>query len=1293
MPDIRDQIKTALAAFADKPVRVAATELLRTLGYESERTIQLGDSSPQAFLDFVTTHAGQSTFDAAKALAPAWKSADLLFQLTDEELSRESRLFKDTSINAGMLRSYLFFAIELTGTNYPRGKLTSIARQLNRVFPMPVMVLIKHVVDKREVLSIAVINRRQHKRDLAKDVLGKVTIIRDIALNEPHRGHLDILASLALPNLAHPQRLQINNFDALHTAWEEIFNVELLNKKFYRDLANWYFWALPQVEFPDDIEKVDEKRRATSLIRLLTRLIFCWFLKEKGLIPEKLFNETDLKEILKQLKPDSCSYHQGILQNLFFGTLNQKMGKDNKGNPHRAFAKDEGFQKNKSTYGVDNLFRYEEHFRDPDTAIDHFAEIPFLNGGLFECLDRTEPKSNKKIYVDGFSRNPKKRPHVPNHLFFSEELSGIDLSESYGERTRRNESVRGLLRILSAYKFTIVENTPIDQEIALDPELLGKVFENLLASYNEETKTTARKQTGSFYTPRPIVEYMVDASLNAHLTTVLTAAGMKEDSAREDLENLFAYTEIPHPFTDREVDTLLDAIHTCKILDPACGSGAFPMGMLQKLVYIIHKLDPQNAKWMQLQIDKAGEIPDPSARDAAIKAIEKDFADNEDDYGRKLYLIENCLYGVDIQPIAIQISKLRFFISLVCDQKTNRRKQDNHGIRPLPNLETRFVAANTLISLKKDPERSLFESAKVKKLESDLQRVRHDHFAATTRQKKLALQTRDCEIRDSLATELEQAAFYDQTVARKLADWDPYDPQASADYFEPLWMFDRSLGEGFDIVIGNPPYIQIQKFPKTQKDKWEAQKFTTYAAMADIYCLFYERGAQLLRSGGHLCFITSNKWMRAGYGEQLRDFLASKVNTTAVLDFGMAQNFGAATTYTCVTSFVKQLSAHHTLSCYVGDTAAAMSEPAQYFASYAVPLTTLDGSPWVVLPPERHAIKTQVEAQGVPLQQWKLQINYGIKTGFNDAFYLTQEQRDDFVATDSRCAEFLVRLLRGRYVERYATQWDGTWMIATFPAYKLKFSQLPMPIRNHLEMSRANLEPKPRDWNGAKWDGRKAGAYQWFETQDVIGYHAEFTRPKIIYQDIAQQMPFYLDRKDGFYFNNTCWMMNSQTESLHYLTAVFNSHLFRCCFRDNFPEYSGNAYRLFAIFFDKIPIKKPTVAEVSLFERLVPLVQFAKADVEASTGAATFFEDVIDACVMECYFREHMAERDLLFIDQLALLVAEYDSDASDAKQRDFLTYLHGTLNAPSHPIRNQLIRLTADSPDLLAVIKAEGKV
>ncbi len=503
---------------------------------------------------------------------------------------------------------------------------------------------------------------------------------------------------------------------------------------------------------------------------------------------------------------------------------------------------------------------------------------------------------------------------------------------------------------------------------------------------------------------------------------------------------------------------------------------------------------------------------------------------------------------------------------------------------------------------------------------------------------------------------------------------------------------------GFDIVIGNPPYIQIQKFPAAQKAKWEAQKFATYSAMADIYCLFYECGAKFLRPDGHLCFITSNKWMRAGYGEQLRDFLSSKVNTTAVLDFGMAQNFGAATTYTCITSLAKQSSTHRTMSCYASDTAAAMSNPGDYFTRHAIPLTALDGNPWVVLPPERQLIKTQVEAQGVPLEKWDIQINYGIKTGFNDAFYITQEQRDAFIAEDPRCADFLVPLLRGRYVERYATKWDGAWMIATFPAYDLKFSQLPLPLRKHLETYRANLEPKPRDWQAVKWDGRKAGAYEWFETQDVIGYYEEFSKPKIIYPNMTKYLPFYFDREASFFINDKAFIITAADgESLSYITAFLNSYLFRCCFRDNFPELMGNTYEVRKIFVEKIPIKKPTAAEVSLFERLVPLIQFAKSStsfqlVSSATNTsrdacATFLSDLIDACVMECYFRDHMAERDLLFHDSVAQASSLCPPEDMQAGMLALLS-----LNAPSHPIRNRLLRLTADSPDLLAIIKQEGK-
>ena len=882
-------MKSALADFQTLPLKDAARQLLAKLGYKSDKFLVGAGSRPQDFLDhFATGH----PFDEAKALVSEWKSADLLFQLTDQELSRESSLFTDDSVQRGLLKSYIFIAIELKGTDYARGKFSAIARQINRLFPMPVMVLFKH----GDRLTIAVINRRRNKLDDSKDVLEKATLIRDISLADPHRGHLDILASLALSELKHPQKLPITDFDTLHAAWEQIFNVELLNERFYRELANWYFWALPQVEFPADLEPDDEKRRATGLIRLLTRLIFCWFLKEKNLIPEKLFHPADLAKLLKGFDPESetsSTYYQAILQNLFFATLNQRMGKDGNGKPYRIFATDEGFAKNRATYDVNNLFRYENLFAVPqEDALALFADIPFLNGGLFECLDRTEDE--KKRYLDGFSRNPKKRPHVPDRLFFDSGETA-DLSAAYGDKKRKSERVTGLITILNRYKFTIVENTPIDQEIALDPELLGKVFENLLASYNEETKTTARKQTGSFYTPRPIVDYMVDESLKAHLERKLTTDStddtdsqndgspsvpsvksvVKRSSAsvvRQKLDDLFAYTEKEHAFTPPEVATLIAAIDEVKILDPACGSGAFPMGALHKLVYILGKLDPDNDRWRQTQLQKLDSAP-------MREELERAFADNNDDYGRKLYLIENCLYGVDIQPIAIQITKLRFFISLVCDQKTNRNKKDNHGIRPLPNLETKFVAADTLIGLPIS-DKDLFIESLIAPIEKEIEDAYHSHFTIQRRDQKLALQKKIKALRHKLAETLASSlGAVNSAKAKHLAEWDPFDPQSSADFFDPHWMFGRSLRDGFDVVIGNPPYIDSENMTNTNPRLREyiQASYSMTKGNWDIYIAFYEKGFKLLNENGVLTFITPDKWISKPFGDALRLQTTNKI--------------------------------------------------------------------------------------------------------------------------------------------------------------------------------------------------------------------------------------------------------------------------------------------------------------------------------------------------------------------------------------------------------------------------------
>ena len=306
---------------------------------------------------------------------------------------------------------------------------------------------------------------------------------------------------------------------------------------------------------------------------------------------------------------------------------------------------------------------------------------------------------------------------VPDYLFFGSEEK-TDLSADYGTKNKgtKEAAVKGLINILKSYKFTIAENTPIEEDVALDPELLGKVFENLLASYNPETKTTARKQTGSFYTPREIVNYMVDESLIAHLKNSVSNWDMEEKELDDKLHQLVSFEPV-NPFENNTSlsQEIINSLDNCKILDPACGSGAFPMGILQKMVHILQKVDPNNEYWQELQLEKAEKatkgvfaIKDKEERKQLLDEINEAFDQsiNNPDYARKLFLIENCIYGVDIQPIAAQISKLRFFISLVVEQKVNKEK-DNFGIRPLPNLETKFVTANTLIGIDK-PDGELF---------------------------------------------------------------------------------------------------------------------------------------------------------------------------------------------------------------------------------------------------------------------------------------------------------------------------------------------------------------------------------------------------------------------------------------------------------------------------------------------------------------------------------------------------------------------------------------------------------
>ena len=686
------------------------------------------------------------------------------------------------------------------------------------------------------------------------------------------------------PNKYLNEKGRVVNDEDLHSR----FSVEVLTKEFYNELSDWYAWAIQIIRFPNDIndDKDDAIYNSESVIRLITRLIFVWFLKQRHLIPNEFFDESYIAqnllsgfdphklEGLFNQKSYESKYYKAILQNLFFAMLNSPITTEG-----GTKLSERHFRNGRGDYDNNKLMRYEDLFRNPQLFVDLANHtVPFLNGGLFDCLD----EKDNGMYYDGFSDRDivKKSLVVPDFLFFGEEAGkNIDLSEWYGDKNKKKVSARGIIDILKRYNFTVEENTPFDKEVSLDPELLGKVFENLLASFNPETQTTARKQTGSFYTPREIVRYMVDESLVAHLKRTVG------EELEPQFRQLLQYTDEEVVFTDEQRKLILQSLYDCKILDPACGSGAFPMGILQQMVHILGRIDPENEQWKEMMMDLAISETSDAYRNASdeerkemIADIESNFDENVNrpDYARKLYLIENCIYGVDIQPIAIQISKLRFFISLVVDQNTNSDPTDNFGIRPLPNLEAKFVAANTLIGLKKN-EDSLFDSEAIKAKENELKSAKHKIFNAKYRTKR-KWRDRVNELRQEIADMLKECGAVGNAEAQQLAGWDMFNQNASSPFFDPEWMF--GVKNGFNVVIGNPPYgVSI-------KDNYRKKVVSCLGNVPDyeIYYYFIQIAERLIIENGVLSYIIPNTYLFNTFAKKYRENILNKWTVLEILD-------------------------------------------------------------------------------------------------------------------------------------------------------------------------------------------------------------------------------------------------------------------------------------------------------------------------------------------------------------------------------------------------------------------------
>ena len=1143
-----------------------------------------------------------------------------------------------------------------------RSQLAEISRAFNREFYYtPVVLVFKYSDDKREYIAFANTERMQYKQAWREgEKAGKVTLLRDIDVQHPHRGHEDIINQLRIQTSGVKA---IDTFAKLYSYWQEVFSVNILNKRFYQELSNWYFWAVKQVTFPGRPTEVDaikkkakledliQEHNATNVIRLLTRLLFTWFIKEKKLIPEELFDlETLQKEILIDIAPyhedglfnhankDSV-YYKAILQNLFFASLNCPIKPDGTDSRKRGFRGD-GYGTHR---GIDYLMRYKRYFKNPDAFLEMMNKtVPFLNGGLFECLD--DKYSN--TYIDGFSDQMIKGELlvVPDYLFFGTPEE-VDLSTEYGVKntTTKRAAVKGLINILKSYKFTITENTPIEEDVALDPELLGKVFENLLASYNPETKTTARKQTGSFYTPREIVNYMVDESLIAYLKKEVEDWKMDEKQVEEKLHELASF-DAKNPFAENQKLTrdIVSALDRCKILDPACGSGAFPMGALQKMVHMLQKLDPDNLIWKEVQIKKVEEetsevfktIDDKAEREEKLKEINSAFDQrvNNPDYARKLYLIENCIYGVDIQPIATQISKLRFFISLVVDQNTNPNADENFGIRPLPNLETKFVTANTLVGI--DKEANLFTTDKVKDLEKQLKHIRHKLFSARTKDTKLKYRQQDEELRKAIAEELKNQGLPVDS-AEKLAKWDPYDQNASSPFFDPEWMFD--IADGFDVVIGNPPYVFTRDvdFDGNFKKYVEKEYFSkmirgkksksNQSGKINLFAIFIIKGLFLSNKNGYVTFIVPNNILRTTTYDIIRRYILENSHIEQIVDLGSGV-FDNVTASTIILGLSNRKTTNETKV-----------------------ITKLNNI-------EKYDFETKTFDQSQFLENISYSFNIYMD---KNSMKISNKIADKKDLLGTFCVDNIEGIVAHKHLIN-SMQTDNTVPLVEGKDVKRFFINKPS---NFLKWIPKEIHRTRPDY---LWDSDK---------KIVIQRISGGTKPLVCAVD--------KNKYKCFASTNNIVLKDKFKSYYYFISAIINSDVINWYYANNFSNNSNLTVNISKTYMDQLPIAKYSDS-VSL---LSEILHYMSGNLYYSE-----YQKILNALVFNLYFPDHMQEREIdvmKFVEQdiAKVMQGREFEKLKDTEKKEVIEQLHQIWSHPDSEVRNRIKLFAVRSPEILKPI------
>ncbi len=890
---------------------------------------------------------------------------------------------------------------------------------------------------------------------------------------------------------------------------EEAFNVEVVTEEFFRKYRDLFIRTKLEldkiVQTNPKVRQEFENKNINTVDfakKLLGQIVFLYFLQKKGWFGVKRGASwgSGPKDFIRRLfngeygKYDN--FYNDILEPLFYEAL-----------------------------------------RTDRSADDHYysrfnCKIPFLNGGLFDPINNFD-----WVNVDIL---------LPNELF------------SNKNKTKEGDIGDGILDVFDRYNFTVNEEEPLEKEVALDPELLGKIYEKLNAirpdNFDEYVKvlksgkkgdeTKFNKEYGVYYTPREIVHYMCQESLINYLETEL--AGKVK---REDLEKFVRYADLflEHErtaFEKRErikrgeqketkyehripesiiqnaelIDKLLADIKVC---DPAVGSGAFLVGMMHEIV----KLRQLLSVYLGREINT---------------------------YDLKRHCIENSLYGVDIDPGAVEVCRLRFWLSLVVDE------EDFYSIKPLPNLDYKVVQGDSLLGV----EKNLFNQEDFRKLEE----LKKKYFNETNPRQKQNYKRQIDEL------------IYKITNGHKEFDFKVY--------------FSEVFHEkgGFDIVIANPPYVRQERI-KDRKPELEKAYKDFFVSTADLYTYFYRKSYDILRNNGVLCFISSNKWMRAKYGEKLRKLLKQNTKVIEIVDFSGYSVFEQTVDTNIIILQKAKPDKDHSL--YFVNVKRDVDDVIKYIRDNKSKILQekLSDSAWTLAEDRVLAIKEKIEKIGTPLKEWDVKIYFGIKTGFNEAFIIDTETRNKILANckteeeRKRTEEIIKPVLRGRDIEKWRYNWAGLWLIGTFPALNLNIDEYPA-LKEYLKSfgERLNQDGKPGH--------RKKTNNKWFETQDNIAYYPEFEKEKIVWQRVTQQFSFCIVPKGVYVLDSMAFMVGN---NLRFLIGVLNSRLIDYYIKTYVHQYADKGFLLSNQYVERILIPKVPEDQqkpiIDLVDKILSLAQ------------------------------------------------------------------------------------------------------